>query len=249
VSGTPLAEALAALGGGDPSRTWWYLSRAAGLCAYVLLTLDVALGLAVRTRRLEPWLARWRAFDLHRFTALLLVAVAALHVLALLGDRYIGFSLPQLLVPFASPYRPLWTALGGLAFYLLLAIVASFFVRRAIGQRTWRRLHYLTFAVFVLALLHGLLAGTDATTGWGAALFLITGGTVGALAWWRFRRAQNPDALAPARPRPARRPAPVPTPSFSPAPTRSPAAPAPEPLWLSVAGRPRGSPDAPRDRA
>ncbi|HVG97796.1 MAG TPA: ferric reductase-like transmembrane domain-containing protein, partial [Chloroflexota bacterium] len=169
---------LGALGGGDAGHVWWYLSRAAGLCAYVLLTLDVALGLAVRTRRLEPWLARWRAFDLHRFTALLLVAVAALHVLALLGDRYIGFSLPQLLVPFAAPYRPLWTALGVLALYLLLAIVASFFVRRVIGQRAWRRLHYLTFAVFVLALLHGVLAGTDAGTVWGVLLYLSTGGAV-----------------------------------------------------------------------
>ena len=205
----------------------------------MLLTLDVALGLAVRTRRLEPWLARWRAFDLHRFTALLLVAVAALHVLALLGDRYIGFSLPQLLVPFAAPYRPLWTALGVLALYLLLAIVASFFVRRVIGQRAWRRLHYLTFAVFALALLHGVLAGTDAGTVWGVLLYLSTGGTVGALAWWRFRRAGAPAPLAGPRPRRTRpaapaaaRAAPVPAPA-PPYPSR----PAPAPLWLPAAGR------------
>jgi sulfoxide reductase heme-binding subunit YedZ len=191
------------LGGGDPSHAFWYLSRAAGLCAFALLTFDVTLGLSVRTRLLEPHLARWRAFDLHQFTGLLALSVAGLHVLALLGDHYIGFRLSQLLVPFTAPYRPVWTALGTLGLYLLGGLVASFYARRLIGYRAWRTIHYATFGAFALALLHGLFAGTDAGTPWARALYLGAGALVTTLALWRFRGA-------PARPAPRGAGAPAP---------------------------------------
>lgn len=135
----------------------------------------MCLGLAVRTRFTEPFLAQWRTFDLHRLTALIVVGFMAVHVLALLADRFIGFTLAQLIVPFVSPYRPLETALGVAGLYLTLAVTASYYVRRHIGYRAWRAIHYLTFGAFGLSLLHGVTAGTDTGTPWGRALYWGTG--------------------------------------------------------------------------
>ncbi|HEX5503655.1 MAG TPA: hypothetical protein VFW96_13615 [Thermomicrobiales bacterium] len=185
------------------THAFWYLARAAGLSAYVLLFLTVCLGLGVQLHFLDALLARWRTFDLHEFAALLALGFVALHALALLGDRYTGFTLPQLLVPLASPYRPVWTALGVLAFYLFAAITASFYLRRRIGQRAWRALHYLTYAVFLLALAHGLFAGSDAATSWARALYWGTAAAVAVLTVRRVRGAGR-------RPSAARRPHPAP---------------------------------------
>jgi sulfoxide reductase heme-binding subunit YedZ len=176
---------------------FWYLARAAGLTAYLLLTLDVILGLVIHTRALDDLIARWQSFDLHQFTALLALGFLALHLLALLGDSYVGFRPWQLLIPFTSPYRPVPVALGVVALYLVLLIVGSFYVRRHIGQRAWRMLHYLSFGGWALALGHGLLAGTDTGTLWGLFLYAGTGFIVVALTIARFQEA------APATPRPA----------------------------------------------
>jgi len=165
---------------------FWYLARAAGLAAYMALFLNVCLGLAVRTKVVDWLVARWQAFDLHQFTALLALGLIGLHLAALLGDQFIGFTVPQLLVAFASPYRPLPTALGVLAMYLVVAIALSFWARPWIGQRAWRVLHYAAFGGFFLALAHGLLAGTDAATPWVWALYWGTGWLVTLLTLWRF---------------------------------------------------------------
>ncbi|MBV9354375.1 MAG: ferric reductase-like transmembrane domain-containing protein [Chloroflexi bacterium] len=167
-------------------QTFWYLARSAGLTAYVLLWLNVMLGLAVRSNYLAPLLARWRTFDLHQFTALLALGFVGLHVVALLGDHYIGFTVAQLVVPFRSTYRPFWTGIGVLATYLVVAITGSFYVRRWIGQRTWRLLHYTSFGAFWLVLLHGLGAGSDSGALWGALLYWVTGAIAVAMLIWRI---------------------------------------------------------------
>jgi len=141
--------------------TYWYLSRAAGLVAYVLLFVSVSLGLTMTGGVLERVLRRYRIYDIHRFVSLVTLGLSLFHVLILLGDDYIGFSVVELLVPFASPYRPLYTALGALALYMTAIIVGTFYVRRLVPYRAWRLIHYTTFAVFVLTLVHAVGAGTD----------------------------------------------------------------------------------------
>ncbi|MDO8691616.1 MAG: ferric reductase-like transmembrane domain-containing protein [Dehalococcoidia bacterium] len=164
---------------GQPvDHTYWYLSRATGFTAYVLLFLDVCLGLAASGRLLSSLLARWQTFDLHQVTGLLSMMFLALHMFALLGDRYVGFDLAQLLVPFASPYRWLWTALGVISFYLLGAVIVSSYLRKYVSSRAWKAIHYSSFAVFLLALAHSILAGTDTATPWGVLLYVGTGTAV-----------------------------------------------------------------------
>lgn len=177
---------------GPVNHTFWYLSRASGFLAYALLTLTVCLGLLVQTKLMDWLVARWQTFDLHQFTALLALGVVGFHILSLLGDQYAGFSLAQLFVPFLSTYRPVEVALGIVGFYLFVMVVGSFYARREIGYASWRAIHYLTFGVFLLALGHGILAGTDSSTPWATLIYLGSGLLVLALTYGRIQRSATP---------------------------------------------------------
>ena len=143
---------------------YWYAGRSAGLIAYWLLFLSVALGIAVSSRVFDGMLNRGWVYDIHKFLSIFVLLAMVFHVLILLPDPYARFTLIELLVPFKSHYRPTPVALGQIALYLSIGITASFYLKRFIGQKGWRWLHYGTFALFVIALLHGLLSGTDSKT-------------------------------------------------------------------------------------
>jgi sulfoxide reductase heme-binding subunit YedZ len=167
----------------DP--TFWILARASGLVAYALLTSSVLAGIVLKARPFGAALKAAAVADLHRFLAMLGLGFVALHASALVLDSTVRISVPALFVPGLVPYRPLWSALGVLAADLLLLVYVSSVLRRRIGVRAWRRLHWLTYAVFALATVHGLAAGTDGGTSWAPALY---GGAVGAIiaaAGWR----------------------------------------------------------------
>jgi predicted ferric reductase len=178
------------LAGAEP-KAYWYLARAGAFVAYGLLWLAMALGLAITNKLARAWPGGPTAFDLHQHLSLLGLAAALFHALILLGDRYIGYTLPQILLPFAAAgYRPLWVGLGQLGLYGLAVVALSFYVRRRIGPRAWRRLHFLSFAVFGLALAHGLASGTDSRQGWAAALYWLSGGSLLFLTLYRVLAAR-----------------------------------------------------------
>ena len=158
----------------EVDHTFWYLTRASGLLAYLLLFASVALGLTLTGGQFERQLGRFRVYDLHRFVALLALAVTVFHMLIVLPDRYFSFSLLQLLLPFASPYEPLYMALGGFSLYLTALVIGSFYVRRFLSYSVWRLLHYLMFGAFALALAHGIGAGTDTAADWVLYLYVAT---------------------------------------------------------------------------
>jgi hypothetical protein len=169
------------------NHAYWYLSRAAGFNAYLLLFVSVALGIAMGTRLTDRVARRNIVFDLHRFTTLLALAFTVFHVYVLLGDGYFGFDVWQLSLPFRLPYRTLPTAIGVLALYTMVLVTLSFYVRRFIGYRAWRTLHYLTFGLFAAAALHGITAGSDTTQRWAQLIYLCTGGAVLALVAYRLQ--------------------------------------------------------------
>jgi hypothetical protein len=170
----------------------WYAARAAGVLAYGLLTGGVLLGVLLAGRARLP---RWPTFavtDVHRFVGLLVGAFVALHVLFIALDSYVHFSLVQLVVPGTSSYRPLWVALGIVAAELLVAIAVTNALRKRLGHRLWRRVHYLTFAVWAGSTVHGIGAGTDSNTAWLRLLYVASVAAVlGALAW-RIGRSRLP---------------------------------------------------------
>ncbi len=138
--------------------------------------------------------------DVHRWLSTAALAMVAVHALALLGDRFVRFDLLDLVVPFLSSYRSFAVALGVLASYGALVIHMSFSWRKRIGAKAWRKLHYAAFLVFVAALLHGVLAGSDSGTPAMRALYVSSAVIVGALgsyraaklAWARRKSATRP---------------------------------------------------------
>ena len=139
----------------------WYAARAAGVVAYILVSTSVALGLLMAGRtRFERW-PRFAVEDVHRFAGLLAGIFIALHVFWLAIDSQSRLTTKSIVIPFISSYRPLWTGLGIVAAELLLALAVTNHYRKRLRYSTWRRLHYLNFAVWGAATLHGLGAGTD----------------------------------------------------------------------------------------
>jgi sulfoxide reductase heme-binding subunit YedZ len=174
----------------------WYVARAGGVVAYVLLSAVVALGLTMTgAKSLKRW-PRFALEDVHRFGGLMVGAFLVLHIGAVAIDSYLPFSLASLVVPLTASYRPIWTALGIVAAELLLALaVANHYYRaRRLSHQVWRRLHYLNFAVWSFATLHGLGSGTDRSTPWLVAIYGIAVGTVSGLIVWRVIRRRGPVA-------------------------------------------------------
>ncbi len=168
------------------TQAYWYMARAGGLVSYLLVWLSVAWGLVLSTKITEGWVPAPLAFGLHEFLSLTTILFATLHALVLLGDHYIGFNLLHLAVPFSAPYQPFWTGLGTLGLYLSAALTGSFYIRKQLGQKTWRALHYLTFAAYILVLSHGLMAGSDSKLTLVRFMYLGTGLSVLFLVYYRL---------------------------------------------------------------
>jgi len=176
-----LAVIAASLSGPEP-RAYWYLSRAAGLTAYGLLWLAIVLGLSLSIRLARVWPGGPTAADLHQFASLLALGFATVHGLVLLGDQYIGYTFAQILVPFTGTgYRPLWVGLGQVGFYLAAVVAFSVYLRDSIGYRAWRALHHLSFAVYILATVHAVGAGTDSAAPLAPLIYWVGAVVVGLL--------------------------------------------------------------------
>jgi sulfoxide reductase heme-binding subunit YedZ len=174
----------------------WYLARASGIVAFVLLTIAVVVGLTLSGRAKLPNWPRFAVDDVHRFAGLLTGAFVALHVLTLFVDSYLPFSLTQLVVPGTSSYRPLATAIGVVAAELLLALAITNHYRKRLSYGFWRRAHYLNFAVWGLALLHGIFAGTDRGAPWADVLYGSSAAAVAGFVAWRASGGLRPPATA-----------------------------------------------------
>lgn len=161
--GPALGRALDGLFALDRVQAFWYVTRAAGLIAYMLLWLSMVWGLAVSSKIFDGALHRAMTYDFHQFLSLLAIGFIALHVAVLLADRYLPFSLADILVPFHAPYRPLWVGVGVIGFYLTLLVTVTFYIRRWIGTKTFRTIHLASFLAYLSAVFHGLFAGTDSS--------------------------------------------------------------------------------------
>jgi predicted ferric reductase len=160
---TPLAGFTGWLFSIDSVQLWWYITRAAGLVAYLLLWLSTVWGLAVSSKLFDPLLTRDYTYDFHEYLSLFSIGFTILHVIVLMLDRYQPFSLFQILVPFISDYRPFWVGLGVISFYLVLLVTVTFYLRQRIGLRRFRLIHVLSLAGYLGVTLHAVYAGTDST--------------------------------------------------------------------------------------
>jgi methionine sulfoxide reductase heme-binding subunit len=151
----------------------WYAARAAGIAAYVLLSFGVVLGLTMARRiTLRLW-PKFAIEDVHRFVGLLVGTFVIFHVVTIAIDSWLPFSVSSLAIPLLARYRPVWVALGIGAAELLLALAVTNHYRRRLPHRFWRRAHYLNFAVWGAATLHGIGSGTDRNAPWLLAVYSL----------------------------------------------------------------------------
>jgi predicted ferric reductase len=153
---------------------FWYLSRAAGISAYLALTLSMLWGLLLSTSLADRWIARGRSIDLHKWISAVALGLIVAHALVLVADPFVRYDLVDVLVPFSSEYRQIPVALGVLSAYGTVVVLGSFWLRRQLGQRTWRALHMLAFPTFGLVALHGMLAGSDSAIPWMRLVYLFS---------------------------------------------------------------------------
>lgn len=154
---------------------WWLISRASGILALALITLSVLLGLSMAARVLRRQGLKRAVARLHEHVALVALLAIAAHGLSLLGDKWLKPGWTGITVPFAMSYRPAFTGVGIIAGYLTVLLGPSFYLRRRIGPRRWRKLHRAILLVWVLSVVHTLGAGSDAHTPWLRALVLMPG--------------------------------------------------------------------------
>ncbi len=182
----------------DTRMLWWLVSRASGVLAMVLVSLAVLLGLAMSTKLLRRPGVGKLLMRLHEHLALISFAAIGVHGLSLLGDPWLRPGARGLLVPFAMSYRPLFTGMGILAGYLAALLGLSFYARRRIGAKRWRKLHRATLAVWALALAHTLGAGSDAGALWLRVIVLVPAVPIAHLTVLRALGSRR--ARAPAKP-------------------------------------------------
>jgi predicted ferric reductase len=164
---------------GSQAKGFWYLSRGSAIAAFGLLWLSMASGTAITNKMARFWPGGPTAFAVHEFSSLLGIAFAVFHALILLGDHYINYSLSQVLVPFASAnYRPAWVGVGQVGLYVWIVVTFSFYVRKQIGHKTWRWIHFASYGAFLMALLHGVSSGTDSGLLWAQLMYWFAGGSL-----------------------------------------------------------------------
>jgi methionine sulfoxide reductase heme-binding subunit len=141
----------------------WYVTRSAGFASYLLLWLSTALGLAIPTKLFDRLMPRAATFDFHQFISLLAIGFILLHVGVLMVDRYLPYTLAQILVPFISPYRPVWVGIGVFSFYLTLLVTITFYIRSRIGMKAFKTIHYFSLVSYLGVVIHSFVSGTDSS--------------------------------------------------------------------------------------
>jgi methionine sulfoxide reductase heme-binding subunit len=193
-----VSTALASTG---PS-VYWYLARSSGTVALILLSGAIVLGIVDARRWSTPRWPRFIVDSLHRNVSLLAMVFLGTHILTSVLDSFAPISLLDAFVPFTGSYRPLWLGLGAAAFDLLLAVMITSLLRRRMGYGTWRAVHWLTYASWPVALLHGLGTGSDVKSTWMLAITVaclaavLAAVLVRAIAAWRQYPDRSRTALA-----------------------------------------------------
>ncbi len=188
----------------------WYTTRATGLVTLVLFTLVVSLGTLVANRVGGTTVGRFELNELHRTIAAVACTFLAIHVLTTVVDSYVATGPFASVVPFVSSYKRLPVALGTIALDLMLAVWASSLLKARIANASWRFIHWFSWLAFAIAVVHALLAGTDARTGIGLVVVIVCVAAVAGAGAWRFMarptRAAGRTALSPLGAEPESRP-------------------------------------------
>jgi sulfoxide reductase heme-binding subunit YedZ len=164
----------------------WYLGRGSGLVSLLLLTVVLGLGIVTKSRRRPAGLTPAVVMRIHRNAGMLSVVFLTIHIVSLVLDPYAQLRIVDTVIPFGGGYRPLYVGLGTLAFDLLVAVMVTSVWMRKFGARTWRAVHWLAYACWPTAFLHGLGAGSDSGRLWSRAIAVACFAVVATAVGWRL---------------------------------------------------------------
>ena len=167
----------------------WFVSRGLGAATLVMLTLSLLVGIVAGAGVRSPGWPRFASAGLHRNLSLFAMALLTVHVVTAILDPFARIAWRDAFVPFVSVYRPVWVGFGAIALDLLLAVGLTPAVRRRIGYRAWRAIHWIGYACWPPAILHTLGTGTDVRAPWMAAIGAMCLLSVAAIVGWRLATA------------------------------------------------------------
>jgi hypothetical protein len=167
---------------------YWYATRGLGLCALIVLTGTVVLGIVTSVRWAGQATPGFVSADLHRNLSLLAIGLVVLHIITTLLDPFAHISVRDVIIPIGAAYRPVWLGLGVVAFEVMVAIVATSLLRDRIGARWWRLIHWAAYSSWPLAVVHGLGTGSDARAPWMVATVVWSVVSVLVALFYRLRR-------------------------------------------------------------
>lgn len=144
----------------------WYADRASGDVTMLMLTLALILGMGTTVRWKSTFWPKYISSGLHQNVSLLIFCFLTVHVLTAVLDPFAKLGLTDALIPFSSWYRPLWLGFGVVAAEITAALAITSLLRKHIGYRLWRFLHWFSYAAWPLGVLHALGTGTDVRTVW-----------------------------------------------------------------------------------
>lgn len=170
----------------NSSTPLWYLTRATGVVALVLLTVSMGLGLLTSVRYVRPNWPRFVTVGLHQNVSLLALAFTVIHVVTTLADSYAPIRVQDVVIPFISAYRPLWLGLGTVAFDLMVALIITSLLRTRMSHRSWRLVHWGSYLCWPVAVLHGLGTGSDTQVRWVLAVTVTCVAVIAGLTAWRL---------------------------------------------------------------
>ena len=177
---------------GHGSTDLWYLTRAAGMVSLVLLSATVVLGLIASVGSTTERWPRFLSQAVHRNLSLYCLGFIALHIVSTVADGYVPIGFVNAVIPFQSAYRPIWVGFGALAFDMLLAVAITSGLRRRIGTAAWRGVHWLAYACWPIAVVHGLGSGSDPRLPGALLVFIVCIGSVTAAVVWRLAAGRVP---------------------------------------------------------
>jgi predicted ferric reductase len=173
-AGSRTAVFLTWLFSANSVQTMWYITRASGLIAYVLLWFSMVWGLGVSSKIFDVVLHGTFTYDFHQYISLLAIGFTLLHMGVLLFDGYMPYSIFQILLPFLSPYRPFWIGIGVIGFYLMALVTVTFYMRTKISMKTFRAIHTFSLLAYFAITLHSFMSGSDSSLPSVMVLYVVT---------------------------------------------------------------------------
>lgn len=162
----------------------WYVSRMSALAGFAFLYISMVLGLAIRIPLLRNSIGSGDTLSVHRWISLQALLLALIHGTSLIFDKFIKFSFVDVFIPFASEYKTYMVVLGVLAFYLMLILVVSSYLKNKIPHKLWRTLHFFNIVLYIFSLIHAWQLGTDLSSNFARAVFVGLNSAIPVLIIW-----------------------------------------------------------------